>query len=491
MRTGYPLPWQAGHWLQGQPVAADLVWRHTVYGGVCPLDRLHTTVEQVLGSSEEDVNERVPPGHSALFAVVVNGEGRLLLDSLVLSTAAWATGRARRPGPSDPGWLAGFDATAAQHADEVRELTAAADDDTTAAVLAEAGVAVSGPVTQELFVELVALTAELLGVADLLKPDGIHVHSDLVSRRREHDTQIDFLNSFYIDDLHTVAAAVEGGDCGPALASYLSADAGVAHLPRRDVRDPVVYDRLVDVDLAPARVPAGRWPATPTHPLATSQQLAINMIVDRLDGKHGICAVNGPPGTGKTTMLRDLVAAGSGSATGRRGSGSRRRRCPTRCCPATAASAGTARRALPATGLAGRRRRAGPRDDRGPRDDTGRIQQLAAAEQTHIPCYARTHRGLASPGPAEQARGEEVLQRPGWPDAAAPGAGAAVAAHEADRVSAVDIRQVAPGVRPAESTSTRASARRRCISSSTAGCYGSAVEACALRDSQRLSARSP
>ena len=51
----------------------------------------------------------------------------------------------------------------------------------------------------------------------------------------------------------------------------------------------------------------GSWPANGRFPLVTLQQVAVNLSAsDLTDG--GILAVNGPPGTGKTTLLRDVVA---------------------------------------------------------------------------------------------------------------------------------------------------------------------------------------
>ncbi|QZA33225.1 AAA domain-containing protein [Hydrogenibacillus sp. N12] len=60
--------------------------------------------------------------------------------------------------------------------------------------------------------------------------------------------------------------------------------------------------------LHPRYFPQGSWPSD--YSLVRSQQFAVNALWNHLTSKRGgLFAVNGPPGTGKTTLLRDIVAA--------------------------------------------------------------------------------------------------------------------------------------------------------------------------------------
>jgi hypothetical protein len=302
------MPWQDGHRLRRRQFDDGCVWRHTVYGGVFDLDRVYETVEKVFGPAGADLDERVPRGESALFAARVTEDGRLLLDSLTMTTAAWAISRAMTPGPKVAGWLDGFDRAADLHEKAVRALVAAAEDDVVAAKLAEDGIIVSRPITYADLTTLVDLTTKQLGVATLLRPAGLRVDCERVGPKKAHDAQPDFLNSFYVDDLQRVADAAAEGDIGQALTSYLTENPTFAAITRFDVQDADRRDVLLG-HLAPDRAPAGRWPADSTHPLATSQQLAINALLQQVGERSGMFGVNGPPGTGKTTMLRDLIAA--------------------------------------------------------------------------------------------------------------------------------------------------------------------------------------
>ncbi len=113
---------------------------------------------------------------------------------------------------------------------------------------------------------------------------------------------VDIINSFFLRDLHRIRTSVQAGGGGPLLAAYLGQC-------KPAVRRDVLADKALLEDLvAPGRLPLARWPAPHPAKLVTLQQAAVNAAMDDLaDG--GLLSVNGPPGTGKTTLLRDVVAA--------------------------------------------------------------------------------------------------------------------------------------------------------------------------------------
>jgi hypothetical protein len=120
-------------------------------------------------------------------------------------------------------------------------------------------------------------------------------------RTDSEDASDDMLNSFIVDDLEAVRLAISRGAVGNGLRTYLS---DPSKLP---IRTDVQSDRWAATvqGVSPDRFPSGRWPSA--HPLAVAQQFAVNSAFQRL-ANGGIFSVNGPPGTGKTTLLKDVVA---------------------------------------------------------------------------------------------------------------------------------------------------------------------------------------
>jgi hypothetical protein len=110
------------------------------------------------------------------------------------------------------------------------------------------------------------------------------------------------LNSFFLNDLTAVKALFLEGRATPNLGRYLGCDVPAT---RHDLLNDTT---ALESAVAPEMMPTARWPGEGRHPLVLLQQAAVNLAFRELKDT-GVLAVNGPPGTGKTTLLRDLVAA--------------------------------------------------------------------------------------------------------------------------------------------------------------------------------------
>jgi hypothetical protein len=313
------------------------MWRHEVFGGIYELSKVRDTLVKRFGEDAPEGDQRAPArGQSALFACTIDAEGLLVEESAVLSACAWAVGRAAASATAQGTWLTGFDAEALRYGNELGRLAGskfhagarllassmrgavppvtaegmkAAVPGASAAVDAGAAPArldlhpLTGADLQRFAVELAAR----LGVAGELAPRGVRVRSYKVPASRTDDTvQQSFLNSFIADDLGRVGKALLQDGAGAGLAGYLTSGQQLGHAARVDVR---ASPLAAWAGCMPERLPLGRWVTNTDHALAFSQQFAVNQIMDQLGHGSGLFAVNGPPGTGKTTMLRDLIAA--------------------------------------------------------------------------------------------------------------------------------------------------------------------------------------
>ncbi|MEJ7139376.1 AAA domain-containing protein [Amphibiibacter pelophylacis] len=117
------------------------------------------------------------------------------------------------------------------------------------------------------------------------------------------ETEISILNSFFAGDIAKAIQALGDGTASVPLQAYLTP---LPQAKREDLYEPQ-GQRLISEQLGPKHLNRGHWPGNPSHAMSLMQQFAVNSIFKQLQGS-GIFSVNGPPGTGKTTLLREVFA---------------------------------------------------------------------------------------------------------------------------------------------------------------------------------------
>ncbi|OQP53448.1 hypothetical protein A4H97_23675 [Niastella yeongjuensis] len=108
-----------------------------------------------------------------------------------------------------------------------------------------------------------------------------------------------FLNSFYRDDLNNLIN--QHKDLGIPLSTYLTGEININE--RYNLQNRELMLKCID----PKFQTPGRWPSKPEHGLYSAQQAALHYCIPILKNGDALMGINGPPGTGKTTLLREII----------------------------------------------------------------------------------------------------------------------------------------------------------------------------------------
>ena len=113
------------------------------------------------------------------------------------------------------------------------------------------------------------------------------------------DSNVD-MHSFFIEDLN-FSKKVDIVNFNRYLMGFDGARINLDGNSKSENFNPSIFYDI----LQPKNYPMGRFPSNPDHALSLMQQVAVNLY---LNNENKIMSVNGPPGTGKTTLLKEVFA---------------------------------------------------------------------------------------------------------------------------------------------------------------------------------------
>lgn len=273
----------------------DWTFIHTVFIGVFDIEQVQEIVRRRFTDKANHPLGDENDGRTAYAQISVNHRGQYIAESCKISTVPFAVGKLERRTLYED-WHDEFLRIEADISLEVNQIF-------------------RNEVTVDSLNSLLNTFSEKFGWSAPFHAKPFWVYSNKRMKRKleeeaieeeneQEPDHVDILNSFYLRELEAVRQEIAQGTEGQGLHQYLNGEDLCESAGRIDLEQQP--EQLAAVS-APSQIPLGKWPSG--YQLNLMQQAAVNQTMSRLGKASGLFSVNGPPGTGKTTLLRDVIAA--------------------------------------------------------------------------------------------------------------------------------------------------------------------------------------
>lgn len=151
---------------------------------------------------------------------------------------------------------------------------------------------------------------------------GFQLFADEETKNKEEDAYLGLSHDYFSNDIKLVLERVKSGELaednylGKEILSYVTVlketDQEKERIDLVAPKNRKEYQHQINEILLVGNAPLGKWPSR--FMPAFMQQIAINLSISKgtseLYGKNGkVFSVNGPPGTGKTTLLKEIIVS--------------------------------------------------------------------------------------------------------------------------------------------------------------------------------------
>lgn len=272
--------------------------QYTIYLGVFSMSSVSDFVKAFF--KDESINPNVTDARVCYASVKLDCQGIYIQNSFGLSTMPWALRQLEENKVDTDTWSDDFKELKDNLFERLTENQKELADDNKSYL--------SDVQTLENLWEIQSLIVQKLKWSTSPQTE-IYIRTEEVYKKNNpsdpDESNADILNSFYIEDLKRVITSYEKGNYRKTFKDYLSAclNKDFVH------SDLSLHPDILRESLIPENYPDGCWPSP--YSASLMQQFAVNTVYKELSGEkqEGLFSVNGPPGTGKTTLLRDIIAA--------------------------------------------------------------------------------------------------------------------------------------------------------------------------------------